>query len=186
MILQPVCIYFIVDAAFSCYHFFIDCFEIEGYALGEVSASKIHHEKPWERAHDTPLRIQKMAIPAIVAAGTLVYGWKVYLGRANEGLSLYGSTIAYALGYLAFVNHKYVHHRYVPRPLQILQQSGLLMNREYHQIHHNAEDGQHFGFLKGWIDKPLAVLYQNIPPFYRLLVPFTGLLGLSYLATYVI
>jgi Lipid desaturase domain len=173
-------LYFIQDVMFSSYHFLIDCFEFEffsKYGFTEIETSRKHHNFPTLRGEDTISHTSIMPIHSTLAqfVGMEIFHFVVFGSFFNPNRN--GLFFIFVIGWFGFMNHKYVHSNQIPKPWIIAQKCKIVMDRKYHAIHHQSEDGHHFGFISGWLDIPMQKLYKWLPVYIRTIVPLLFLFG---------
>jgi palmitoyl-[glycerolipid] 3-(E)-desaturase len=112
-----------------------------------------HHQSPWTITFRPFINnVYKIAIATIPFLALLV----VFHGSINPFVQLF---------FASFINwwllsqeiHKFSHMKQPPKVIQLLQQSGIILSRKEHGLHHNSPFEGHYCIVTGinndWLDK---------------------------------
>ncbi|MEC7679033.1 MAG: fatty acid desaturase CarF family protein [Planctomycetota bacterium] len=134
---------------------------------------RVHHVNPADflnrRFIDTNGDVAFLTIPGLVTALFL---------RIESPVSAFVAIFIAAfcgVGLMTNQIHQWAHMRTPPMPIRLLQQTGLILSHEQHEMHHRPPHVDNYCITTGWCNRPL----QAISFFSRLEKIITRITGLQ-------
>jgi ubiquitin-conjugating enzyme E2 variant len=146
-----------------------DDFPVIGHRL--LLPFRVHHINPEDflrrRFIETNGEVAVLAVPLVLAliAIPLDTGW-------GGPVAIWGFAFC-GVGMMTNQIHQWAHQPSPPRPIQVLQDWGVVLGRTEHAAHHERPYDVHYCITTGWCNRPL----EAIGFFRRLEVTITRLTG---------